>query len=222
MKKIIVIGFLFLSAAACKKKTETFNMHYDYFGNQQGKFIIYKAKEINHLSPDSSVVTNYELKTLIGDTVHDNAGNVGNKYFRFVRQNASESWSLKDVWFIDIVNNQAILIEENEKKIKLVFSPIDSKTWDANAYNNLDELICEFEDIHQPFSIGGYSLDSTLKVVQEDQFNLIYFRKKHEIYAKGIGMVKKHYQHLDINNFDITNVNSGRELFLNMISYGQE
>lgn len=222
MRKSIVIGFLFISAVACKKKSESINMHLDYFGNQQGKFVIYKAKEITHLSPDSSVVLNYELKTLIGDTVHDNAGNIGNKYFRFVRENASESWSLKDVWFIDITNYQAILIEENEKKIKMVFAPLESKTWDINAYNNLGEQICTYEDLHQPFSIGGYMLDSTIKVVEDDQFNLISLRKKHEIYAKGIGLIKKHYQHLNINNFDVNNVNSGKELFLNMIAYGQE
>ena len=222
MKRRYIAVLALLVAFGCKKKNEHFNMHHDYFGNEQGRYVIYNAKEINHLGPDSNIVTIYQLKTVIGDTVHDNAGNVGNKFLRYVRTAGSSDWTLKDVWFIDIVNNQAILVEENEKAVKLVFAPTETKEWNLNAYNTLEPTQCYYEDIHSPYSIGGFQLDSTLRVVQDDQFNLISLRRKYEIYAKNIGLVKKHYQHLNINNFDVTKPSSGKELFLDMIDHGKQ
>lgn len=215
---LIAVAFFF----SCKKENSTVNLHLDYFGYKQGRFVVYDATEINHLSDGSSDTSTYQLKTLIGDTVHDNSGRVGHKFFRYKRLNASEAWSLKDVWFIILADNRGELVEENERIVKLVFAPTTDKVWNGNAYNTNPYMEYSYDDIHAPFSINGIQLDSTVKVVQEDVFNLIYWRKKHEVYAKNIGMVKKHYQHLNISNFDITNISTGKELFMNMVEYGVE
>lgn len=217
----LIIGILCLFS--CKKKEDTkINLHYEYFGVEQGRYVVYNAREISHLSNGTSDTVDYQLKTVIGDTVHDNAGRIGHKYFRYKRSSPSESWNLSDVWFIIITDNRGELIEENERIVKLVFAPENYKVWDGNAANTNGKMEYSYEDIHTPLNLNGIYMDSTLKVVQEDVFNLIQWRKKHEIYANNIGMVKKHYQHLDISNFDITNISTGKEFFLEMTAFGKE
>lgn len=217
---IVILSVVFLSS--CKKEETQIDLHYNYFGLEQGAYVIYDAREISHLSNNTSDTVNYQLKTVIGDTVHDNAGRVGYKYMRYKRGVPSDDWGLSDVWFIILTDNRGELVEENERIVKLVFAPTSSKTWNGNAFNTNEATEYSYEDIHIPMNLNGIQLDSTLKVVQEDVFNLIQWRKKHEVYAKNIGMVKKHYQHLDISNFDITNISTGKELFLEMVGYGKE
>lgn len=218
---LLLIGlFLFIS---CKKETSNkVNLHHDYFGIEKGRYIVYDVKEVNHLSNNNKDTIEYQLKTVIGDTVHDNAGRVGNKYMRYTRNLSTDNWVLKDVWFIILADNRGELVEENERIVKMVFAPTSDKAWNANNFNTLGAVEYSYDDLHTPFQISGIHMDSTVKVVQEDVFNLIQWRKKHEIYAKNIGMVKKHYQHYNISNFDVQNISTGKELYMNMIQYGFE
>lgn len=219
---LLFIGLSIVFVSCKKKKEPAYKFHYEYFGLKQGRFIIYDAKEIIHLSDGTSDTLIYQLKTVIGDTVHDNAGRVGYKYLRYKRNSSSDSWNISDVWFTILTENRGELIEENERIVKLVFAPTSDKTWDGNAFNNNPKLEYSYTDVHASQSYNGIYLDSTVTVIQEDVFNLIQWRKKSEVYAKNIGLVKKHYQHLEINNFDINNINTGKELFLTMSSYGVE
>lgn len=222
MYKYISIICCLIVVASCKKDEAKVSLHHDYFGLEKGRYIIYDAREISHLSDGTSDTIDYQLKASIGDTVHDNSGRVGYKYLRYKRDTSADNWILSDVWFIILTDNRGELIEENERIIKLVFAPTSDKVWNGNAFNANGEMEFSYEDIHAPMTINGIKIDSTLKVIQEDVFNLIHFRKKHEVYAKNIGMVKKHYRHLNISNFDITNISTGREFFLEMIQSGKE
>lgn len=222
MKKYIFILLSILVLSSCKKDTTNVNLHYDYFGAETGKYIVYDVKEISHLSNYTKDTINYQLKTVIGDTVHDNSSRIGYKFKRYKRNLPTENWVLKDVWFIIIAENKGELIEENERIIKLVFAPKENKVWNGNAFNTKEEVEYSYEDIHSSMDYNGFHLDSTLKVVQEDVFNMIQYRNKYEVYAKGIGLVKKNYQHLNISNFDVTNISTGKEIFYEMIEYGNE
>lgn len=222
MKNRLFLIALLLFFVGCKKDSSSVKLHYEYFGVNKGRFVIYDVNEITHLSNGSKEYSDYQLKTVIGDTVHDNSGRLGYKFLRYKRLTSTDNWAIKDVWFIIIADNKGELIEENERIIKLVFAPTSKKTWNGNAYNTKEEVVYSYDSIHKPYKINGLQLDSTLKVVQEDVFNMIQFKKKHEIYAKNIGLVKKHYQDLNISNFDINNVSTGKEIFYNMTSYGVE
>lgn len=222
MRLILPLFIIVLTFLSCKKENSKVNLHHDYFGNVEGKYVVYNVKEISHLSDGTHDTIHYHLKTVIGDTVYDNAGRLGNKFFRYTRPGGNGSWALKDVWYIIIADNKGELIEENERIVKMIFAPTEDKKWDGNIYNTLESMQYSYSNIHMPFSIGSFSLDSTVTVVQEDAFNMIQYRKKYEVYAKGIGLVKKHYQHLNINNFNVSNISTGKELFYNMIQFGVE
>lgn len=220
---LFVIACLSVFTIQCKKDTQKVNMHLGYFDLTPGRYIIYDVVEISHsqgaAGSDTSV---YQLKTVIGDTVMDNSGRIARKFYRYTRDNSSETWDLKDVWTTIIADYRAELVEENQRVIKLVFAPTLEKNWNANVYNLQAELDCVYDEIHKSYTVGSNQFDSTITVEQADELNLIEYKRKYEVYAKGVGLVKKHFRDLSINNFDVTDINEGKELFMNFVSTGIE
>lgn len=219
---LLLTGLLLLGYA-CKKKTETPSFHTEYFGLQQGRFVTYDVTSIRHDAALNLHDTNhYQLKTLIGDTVIDNAGRVARKFFRYMRPGASGSWALQDVWTALITGSRAEVVEENQRIIKLVFIPTELKEWNPNAFNMLGSMTSYYKDIHAAKQVNGISFDTTLVVEQENYKTLIDYRRKFEMYAKGVGLVSKYYKDLKISNFDTLSPTKGEELFFTITDYGLE
>lgn len=228
MRNFGIIGFftllVLLAFSGCKKSEETtIDFGFEYYDLTPGRFIIYDVVEISHSQGASGSDTSiYQLKTVIGDTVQDNEGRTARKYLRYKRLNPGDSWSLEDVWTTIIHDYKAELVEENVRSVKMVFAPTTEKIWNANSYNTLPELECTYDAIGETYSVGNQNFESSIIVEQADELNLIEYKRKYEVYAKGIGMIKKHYQDLNINNFDVSNISEGKELFMNFVSFGVE
>lgn len=215
----ILFGMLLVS---CKDDSNAPNFHYDYFDLTPGRYIDYDVVEINHdedaaVSHDTLI---YQLRTYIGDTVIDNAGRIARKFIRYKRNNSADSWMLSDVWTTIVDGNRAELVEENQRIVKLVFSPTLYKEWNSNAYNSFPETNYYYDQIHENKTIGIFNFDSTLVVEQEDFQSLVDHKRQFEVYAKGVGLVRKYYKDLTIANFDSLDVRKGKELFYSCIGYG--
>lgn len=222
----VYISLLLLFAIAspsCKKQALPPNFHYSYFDLTPGRYIDYNVMEIEHDS-NASVehdTTIYQLRTLIGDTVIDNEGRIARKFLRFKRANASEAWVQTDIWTAIIANNRAELVEENQRIIKLVFAPTIAKEWNINAFNMYPETNVYYDAIHDPKNINSIAFDSTLVVeIEANDPTFIDYKRKFEVYAKGVGLVWKYYKDISIVNFDTLNVTEGTESFYMCIGFG--
>ncbi|GAA0876151.1 hypothetical protein GCM10009118_25610 [Wandonia haliotis] len=219
---LVITCLLLLS---CKKGDNTpVDLAFEYFPLQEGHYTVYDVLEVRHdaqatIQHDTN---RYQLKVVIGDTLLDLQNEIAREYFRYTRPDATTSWALSDVWTAKISGNRAELVEENQRVIKLVFAPTEDKNWDANAFNTYDELDCYYTNLHSPASLSGYQFSSTIKVEQEDFFSLIDHRRKHETYAKGVGLIQKFYKHHEIMNFDTLDVRKGNEIHMKLIEYGEE
>lgn len=222
---LVVISALTVMINACKKDEVVVDFNYDYYDLTPGRFLIYDVTEIRHdegafIKHDTS---KYQLKTVIGDTVIDNIGRTAREFLRYIRNTSSDPWVLKDVWTTIVDQNRAELVEENQRVVKLIFKPTVNKSWNANAFNTFDPLDCYYKNLHDPFQLNENYFDSTLTVEQDEFFTLVDYRRKFEVYAKGVGLIKKYYKDLGILNFDTINgVKNGNELFYNLISFGVE
>lgn len=226
-KHIISFCLLLISVLVfsnCTKKTDDTKsqLHQEYFDLTPGRFSEYQVREITHNS-NSTIqhdTLNYFLRIQIEDTIYDNQGRLNRKFVRYKRNSEIDNWVVSDVWMAFKDNNNAELTEENEKIIKLKF-PINSFTnWNANIFNSSSPLDCFYEQIHSPRTINGLFFDSTVVVNQGSDRNLIRFYKKQEVYAKGIGMVNKYFKDLNISNFDTLNITSGKEIFMEIVNFG--
>jgi hypothetical protein len=193
-----------------------------YFGLTPGRFITYNVREISHdetadIKHDTTI---YQLKTVIGDTIVDNAGRIARKFLRFKRTNSLQNWVLSDVWTTLIEGNYAELVEENQRVIKMLF-PISPKTsWNPNIFNLNSSQDCFYDKIHESRSLNGINFDSTVIVEQENERNLVQYKRKYEVFANHVGLIYKYYKDLKINNFDTLNIKSGKEIRYEITSFG--
>jgi hypothetical protein len=227
----ISFGFLILITSlffdACEKamnKQPIQDKFESYFGLTPGRFIIYNVREISHdeTADIKHDTINYQLKTVIGDTIIDNAGRIARKYLRFKRANTTEKWVLLDVWTTLIDGNFAELVEENQRVIKMLF-PVSSKTtWNQNAFNSNSSLNCSYDKVHKSLWQNGMQFDSTLRIEQENKRNLVEYKRKYEVYGNRIGMISKNFKDLKISNFDTLNIKSGHEIIYTCTDFGIE
>jgi hypothetical protein len=215
----------FLLLNSCKKELVNSNqfLYSSYYELKSGKFVEYDVMEVNHdenaaIQHDTSY---YKLKCVIEDTFTDNAGRLAYNYVRYKRLSSSELWVQSDLWSTIVFNNKAELVEENQRIVKLVFPASEFTIWNANQFNSDVKLNCKYAELHKSKVINGFSFDSTLVVEQEDKRNLIEFKRKYEIYANRVGLVKKYYKDLQISNFDTLNIKSGKEIFMTLTNFGE-
>ena len=211
----IILGlFLLLFTAACKKKEpEVIDLKYDYFQLVEGAYVTYDVTYIFHdeaLLKHDTVV--YQIKTVVGDSVIDNAGRVARKFNRYIREASTDPWATKDVWTGIITDGRAELVEENQRKVKLVFAPTEDKTWDINYFNSDGKVTASYDSIDVSRSIQGLDFYNTLIVRQKNYITLIDEINNFEIYARNVGMIFKQEKSLKYN-FGETIPNYGTEYY---------
>ena len=226
MFKPFSILLLLMLLVSCGKENSNvdLNTYESYFPMVFGTYVDYEVVDIKHdinaeIMNDTSV---YYLRTVIGDTITDNANRLARKFFRKKRNEPSEPWVITDVWTTLINDNRVEVTEENKRKVWLILPPMNSSSWDRNAYNTDDAILCTYDGIHENLPVHNIEFDSVLTVEQEEVLNLVSFRRKYEQYANKIGLVNKHYKDLNIFNFDTLNIQSGSELFYKCIGFGVE
>ncbi len=226
MGKTCSLLLVLILISSCGKEGNSYTLNYfrSYYPLEYGVYVDYEVLEIQHdvtaaIPHDTST---YYLRTLLSDTVIDNQGREAFKFIRMIRSDTTESWVISDVWTTIGNENKIELTEENRRKVKLILPPQSYTTWDANVYNTLSPMQCIYENVHEPFSINSIDFDSTIRVEQDNVLNLVSYRRKYEIYANHVGLVKKYYKDLVISNFDTLDISSGSELIYNCIGFGIE
>lgn len=92
-------------------------------------------------------------------------------------------------------------IEENQRYLVLKFPAFEGVRWNGNQFNNFGAQEFKYHTIDTNVVIRGITYESCVMVVQKaDTNNFISDKFAYEIYAPGIGLVKK---------YDYTIVNDG-------------
>ena len=213
---IIVSLFLFTS---CKKTPEPF-FGYEYFPMEEGRFVEYEVMEVVHDeggNPQHDTIR-YRLRTVVGETIIDNENRVARKLYRYSYDLQTGDLIDERVWSQVIDGGRAEVVEENQRKIRLVFAITLDKEWDVNAFNPEEEQEVYYDEIHKSYD----QIDSTVRVEYEDFFSLVDYERKYEVYANHIGLMKRSFKDLVINNFDTLDISSGTEQHYSLIDYGIE
>tara|TARA_B100000508_G_scaffold91658_2_gene71475 strand:+ start:41262 stop:41924 length:663 start_codon:yes stop_codon:yes gene_type:complete len=212
---IFVASFLF----ACKKDPAPY-FGYEYFPMDEGTYVEYNVMDIVHDEGGNPQhdTTRYRLRTVVGEVVEDNEGRAARKLYRYSYDQNNGELLDQRVWTQLIDGGRAEVIEENQRKIRLVFAITLDKTWDVNAFNPEEELEVSYDEIFNPYQ----EFDSTVTVEYEDFFSLVDYRRKYEVYANGVGLIKRSFKDLVINNFDTLDISNGTEVHYELIDYGIE
>lgn len=218
---LILILFLLFS---CKQNDNDIDFGYDYFPMDKGSFVVYEVTQISHdinLNPQHDTLK-YTLETVVGEEIVDNSGRPAREFFQYKYDLSSGELLDKRVWTKVIDGKRGEVVEENQRKIRMIFPVKEEDSWNVNAFNPEDAQVVYYENANEARTIGGFVLENTAKIVYDDFLTLVDYRKSHDTYAKGIGLVERKRKYLAINSFDTLNINRGDEIHYKLLDYGKK
>ncbi|RMG82641.1 MAG: hypothetical protein D6707_02555 [Bacteroidetes bacterium] len=221
MKKWWYIIIAVTAFFSCKKDNNIspVNFYYDYFPVQTGFWRIYEVDSIVHDENDDFTgkidTFHYQIKEVIAEKFIDLSGDTAYRLERFIRNNPSDKWKIKDVWYFNFYPSKIEMVEENLRLIKMIFPVKENATWDGNASNANPEQIYEYQNTHEPYVTDNFTFDSTATVLIEDYENLIEKQLSKEVYAKNIGLIHKSVINIDYQ------AEGGLEYYLNISDWSK-
>ena len=194
------------------------SLGYDYLPLEIGRYVEYKLDSTIYLQIgsdlDETVTTTTYVKEVVLDVLSVNGDETTYRFERYEKSLPEDSYVLSDIWtYVD--TKESLDRVENNLKLKNLTFPISTKqVWDPAVYlntgdklkysNRYGEVMQTFKDwnavytdLHKPMTINSMSFDSTITVVHADATNLIERRYAKEVYAKGVGLIKKEMIILD-------------------------
>lgn len=211
--------------SACKKEVlQPVLLSYNYFPVTKGNFVIYDVDSVVHAENDNnnddSVYTyRFQVKEVVDSSYIDGAGKRRQILLKYRRNSSDEEWLLANVWTQLLTNSSAYRYEDNVALHKLAFPINSSIEWNGNDANTLEEEFYFYSSYHTPYSLSGFSFDSTLSVLQRDDDNYVERIYGLEIYATGVGMIYKERDDLG-KRYGI--VVRGLEYRMTMVDFGVE
>ncbi len=210
-KQLLIFCFLPFAVCvllfACRDKQDTLDIDYKYgyFPLDTGRYIVYDVDSVfSYNSNFTRDTIHYQLKELVADTFYDNLDRLNYRLELYRRSNSTSPWVIDRVWYAIKTQYNAQKVEDDIRFIKLVFSPEQDKAWNGNIYvpttdpfRDYKNWDYHYETVDVPYSINGFSFDSSLTVSAVNDSTFISKRLRKEIYAKNIGMI---YQDWEIKN----------------------
>ena len=205
IKRYCFFFFLFISfnfIVTCKREVVSpVYMGYDYFPSNPGHWVIYDVDSLYYDDFHDTVFNyHYQIKEVIESIFLDIQNRPTQRINRFKCVD-SVNWYLADVWYSNITSSTAEKAEENVRFVKLIFPIASGKSWNGNAFNNLngfDYPDYEYDNLYNPYSVNGTAFDSTVTVIQNIDYNPIRQYDQFEVYAKNIGLIYKKYKMINI------------------------
>ncbi len=213
----IAIGIFF----SCERKVEDFTSDAiaDYLPVIVGKYITYRL--------DSTVYTNtgrteethkYQVKHTVDAAVTDNLGRPSFRIIRQLRDSAGlQPWVINGTYFITALADQAEVVEDNLRFIKLHIPFKINVDWKGNKYlnadpyaslytfsndDNMNDWDYNYDQYDATTTIGTQTVNDVYTVFHIDEklnapvtVNSAYGFKNYSVekYAKNIGMVSRDY-----------------------------
>jgi len=219
----ILISLILLVFSACKEKVSV-DFGYEYFPMKEGHFVEYDVLEVYHdvnISPQHDSVR-YRLKTKIGEEILDNSGRLARKFFQYKYDLITGEMLEQRVWTRIIDEGRGEVVEENQRKIRMVFAVKKDVEWDVNAFNPEAQQTAFYSEVNVSRVINSFNFESTAQVDYDDFFSLVDYRKMYEVYSKDVGLIKRSFKDLTIQNFDTLDVRKGTEVHYELVNFGQE
>lgn len=209
--KLIALFTLTVVLLSCGKDegVAPYDSTEDYVPLTVGSYIEYKLDSTIYSDFDNSVVTrNYLMKLEIIGKITDGENDDLYKFNRSLKPvDGAQEYQLKNVWFAKVKNGKLEATEDNLRFIKMISPLINDKTWKGNEFispSGNDNPVTStrfYEDwdytykaVGEPATINGNSFENTVTISQVDKVGgpgAINHYVASEIYAKGVGLVKK-------------------------------
>ncbi len=219
-----IIGLVFISLVffSCKKQSENFisTPVTAYYPLEVGKYITYDMDStvyyINFGKMES--IVHYQAKDQVDAQITDNLGRPAYRIQRYLRKDSTQPWIPNNTFMVIPTENSIEFIENNLRFLKLELPVKQDFTWKGNsyltptAYDTYDfgsdftsDWDYIYDSVNVPLTINSITFDSTIKVLERDEFlgedpsipGTQYGERTYAVekYAKGIGLIYKEFLH---------------------------
>jgi hypothetical protein len=216
MKSLVFLFAATLLFSACSKDPEaapaTISMQ-EYYPLEVGKYITYRLDSTVYINLNTVKVTrSYIVQDIVDSKFKDNMGNDVYRIRRMMRDLVDTTvWNDNATFLVTPTARTTEFTENNLRFIKLINPVKEFASWQGNNFiDSRDDFLSFFEgweyfyeNVGQPFTIGGKSYDETVTVNQIDDVDgdpnnfsqRFEITRSSEVYAKGIGLVYKDFFH---------------------------
>jgi hypothetical protein len=205
----------------------------DYFPLKRGLYMVYSVDSVV-TSQNVKTTYTYDLKVEVTDSFPNSDGGYTYVMIRSMRPDSTQSWNTIDSWSARVDRYKAVVNEGNVPFVKLAGPLEKNKSWNGNELNDLGGTekcltgsanTCDIYTITEMGTpIAPY--DNTLTVTQNNNEDLIVASDvRVEVYAKGVGLIKRQLSQLEYCNTDpdcvgTQFVTKGVEYDQNLLEYG--
>ncbi len=190
---------------------------YSYLPLEVGQERVYRIDSISYddFTGTIDTVVFFE-RQLIVSTEEDLSGRTNYRTEIYRRDSIGQPWRLRSTELRYRGTYRYELNQGGNIYLPLVFPPLADSRWNVNAMNAQGEVIYEYQKLHQSFQNEGVTYDSTITVLQNEEFNLISTEKDIEVYASGVGMIYR--ENIDLNtDINTGDIESGSERYQRLI-----
>ncbi len=192
----------------------------DYLLLTPGKYITYRIDSLVFTNFGRNIETHrYQVKDQVDALVTDNLGRPSYRIFRYLRDSVGTlPWQPSGTYYVTVLSDQAELIEDNLRFIKLHQPIKDGYSWKGNKYlptdpygskfnfsndDNMGDWDFYYDGASSSFSYRGNNYSNVYSVEQADEaFNVpitsptSYAAKSRSVekYSKTIGLVYRDYE----------------------------
>lgn len=204
--ELLVLVLLVLGIAGCTEdELPAPDLHADYYPVHIGHWVNYAVDSIrfdDFTDPVTIDTLSVQIRHAITDTFRDLDGRLVHRLERFRRPDEASSWAIDAVG--EVLRTERNIQEDlfDLRFVRLIFPPRDGATFEGHVYINtagnppysyLDpdryDWTHRVVDVHQPFTVGALTFDSTVTVQRIDDENAFEKKLGVDVYAKGVGLV---------------------------------
>jgi hypothetical protein len=217
---LLLSGLFFICCSKEKvPQPEQIAMGYEYFPLEKGNFWVYQVDSIVYNDFTQTTDTfSFQLKEMVESDYLDNENRITHRIERYKRADSISPWKLTNVCSICKTSNRVEKTENNVKIIKLVFPVKEGIKWNGNAFNYKETWNYQYQETNKPFILSQVSFDSTLCVLQKDEFNLIESQYYAEKYAKNVGLI--YIKNEDLKTEINGKISSGLKYTQTLLNFG--
>ncbi|MEP1095773.1 MAG: hypothetical protein ABJG78_11730 [Cyclobacteriaceae bacterium] len=224
MKNIVRLA-VFTILISCNQQLEVTNetLGYDYYPIVLGQYRIYDVEEIDYKLSGFDTM-HYQLRETIFDSLVS-PDQTSYLIRRDKRGDVTEKWKSDSVWTATLTSNYLAISENSVPFMKLTFPVELGREWNGNSLNTKPEITYYYQPATEAI-IDSVVLDDHIRLIIEDiEPNIVSQDERSEVYARGIGLVQKHYLTLQFCTADcneIGEIEAGRFLSQILIEAGNE
>jgi hypothetical protein len=212
---------LLLAHTACLKQEEVTLTEpgYEYFPISKGDWFIYQVDSVVINDFTSSIDTfRFWVKENYTEEFTDAGGRASLRLEREYKLHDTAQWLLHSVWYATLLPTGVERVESNKRIVKLIFPIKQNESWDANMYTAHPQQFFTYSSVGNAYQLGKYTFDKSLTVSQLEEYSFIDTLYQAEIYAAGVGMVKKE----EVYFYKKLSGDSGLYFTMQLVDYGKK